>query len=79
MARVEELGKALCEVRKAHRIIYAYQKRMMDLARFIGAKLDMPECQVIKHYSNSPSKKISAGTWEGTEKDMTLSPSESLI
>ena len=63
MARVEELGKALCEVRKAHRIIYAYQKRMMDLARFIGAKLDMPECQVIKHYSNSPSKKISAGTW----------------
>lgn len=40
MEKVNELKEALCDVRKAHRIIYSYQARMLDLVRFIKAKLD---------------------------------------
>ncbi len=36
MANIESIKDALCDVRKAHRIIYAYQKRMMGIVRFIG-------------------------------------------
>lgn len=40
MEKVNELKRALCDVRKAHRLIYLYQARMLDLMRFISAKLD---------------------------------------
>ena len=40
MEKVDELKEALCDVRKAHRLIYSYQARMLDLVRFISAKLD---------------------------------------
>lgn len=40
MEKVNELKEALCDVRKAHRLIYSYQSRMLDLVRFIKAKLD---------------------------------------
>lgn len=60
---MEELRKALCDVRKAHRIIYAYQKRMMDIVRFIGKKLDFGCVEGYKHFSNGAPKKIYSATW----------------
>ena len=49
----ENLSKALLDVRRAHRILYAYQRRMLDLAHFIQRKLDMPVKDLcgIKHFS----------------------------
>jgi len=35
----QQLKTALCEVRKAHRLIYEYQRRMQDLSWFIKNKL----------------------------------------
>lgn len=63
MADIEEIQEALCDVRKAHRIIYAYQKRMMDIARFIGKKLDFVSVEGYKHFSNGAPKKITSATW----------------
>lgn len=53
MESVEELKDALCEVRKAHRIVYSYQQRMMDLMLFINSKLKL-DAQVTakKWFSN---------------------------
>ena len=48
----ENLSKALLDVRRAHRILYAYQKRMSDLAYFIKCKLGMREFRGFKHFSN---------------------------
>lgn len=48
----ENLSKALLDVRRAHRILYAYQRRMSDLAYFIKCKLDMPDFYGFKHFSN---------------------------
>ena len=49
----ENLSKALLDVRRAHRILYAYQRRMLDLVHFIQGKLDMPVKDLcgIKHFS----------------------------
>ena len=49
----ENLSKALQDVRRAHRILYAYQRRMLDLVHFIQSKLDMPVKDLcgIKHFS----------------------------
>ena len=63
MANIDSIKDALCDVRKAHRIIYAYQKRMMGIVRFIGKKLDFPVCEGYKWFSNGASKRISSGTW----------------
>ncbi len=55
----ENLSKALLDVRRAHRILYAYQRRMSDLAYFIKCKLGMREFRGFKHFSNpiyGPSK-----------------------
>ena len=48
----ENLSNALLDVRRAHRILYAYQRRMLDLAHFIQSKLDMREFRGFKHFSN---------------------------
>lgn len=54
----ENLSKALQDVRRAHRILYAYQRRMLDLVTFIGQKLTKSEPSVkgfkheIKHFSD---------------------------
>lgn len=48
----ENLSKALLDVRRAHRILYAYQRRMSDLAYFIKCKLGMHEFRGFKHFSN---------------------------
>lgn len=63
MAELIDVQQALYDVRKAHRIIYAYQKRMMDIARFVGRKLDFTNVEGYKHFSNGAPKKISSGTW----------------
>ena len=49
----ENLSKALLDVRRAHRILYAYQRRMLDLVHFIQSKLDMPMEDLcgFKHFS----------------------------
>lgn len=52
----ENLSKALLDVRRAHRILYAYQRRMSDLAYFIKRKLDMPKFRGFKHFSRPISK-----------------------
>ena len=50
----ENLSKALLDVRRAHRILYAYQRRMLDLVSFIGQKLTKSELKVkgFKHFSD---------------------------
>ena len=48
----ENLSKALLDVRRAHRILYAYQRRMSDLVYFIKCKLGMPDFYGFKHFSN---------------------------
>ena len=59
----EELNNALCDVRKAHRLIYAYQRRMLDLTHFIKSKLVFSEydgnklfCNTIRGRNNSYGK-----------------------
>lgn len=53
MEKVNELKEVLCDVRKAHRLIYSYQARMLDLIRFISVKLDFGgSIQGTKYYSN---------------------------
>lgn len=49
----KNLTNALLDVRRAHRILYAYQRRMLDLVHFIQSKLDMPVKDFcgIKHFS----------------------------
>ncbi|WP_418892894.1 hypothetical protein [Limibacterium fermenti] len=49
--KIEEFNNALCDVRKAYRLIYSYQSRMLDLAYFIKSKLDFPSFLGFKHYS----------------------------
>lgn len=52
----ENLSNALLDVRRAHRILYVYQKRMSDLAYFIKCKLGMPKFRGFKHFSRPISK-----------------------
>lgn len=40
MDKMTELQEALCDVRKAHRMIYAYQQRMLDIIKFIANELE---------------------------------------
>ena len=49
----QKLTNALQDVRRAHRILYVYQRRMLDLVHFIQGKLDMPVKDLcgIKHFS----------------------------
>lgn len=54
MEKIEKLNKAFCDVRKAHRIIYEYQQRMLDLIRVIAAKLDFSSCNIGNKYFSNP-------------------------
>lgn len=54
MEKIEELNNALCDVRKAHRIIHEYQQRMLDLVRVIAAKLDFSGCSGGHKYFSNP-------------------------
>jgi hypothetical protein len=53
----EEFNQALCDIRKAHRLIYAYQNKMLDLTYFIKSKLDFPQFGGNKLFSNPIEKK----------------------
>lgn len=52
----KKLTNALQDVRRAHRILYAYQRRMLDLAHFIKCQLKMPDFRGFKHFSRPISK-----------------------
>lgn len=47
----KQLKDTLCEVRKAHRLIYEYQRRMQDLSWFISNKLGFDEYKGWKKFS----------------------------
>lgn len=63
MITEDTLRQALCDVRKAHRIIYAYQQRMTDIALFIRRKLDYPDCAPAKLFSDPMHRHIDSRTW----------------
>lgn len=50
---VTNFNRALIDVRRAHRLIYAYQRRMLDLAYYIKNRLNFPEFQGGKLFSHS--------------------------
>ena len=54
---IEKFNDALADVRKAHRLIYSYQQRMLDLVYFIKTKFDFPEFVGVKHFSNPIANK----------------------
>ena len=56
-SKVKEFEQALGDVRKAHRLIYAYQHRMLDLVYFIKTKLDFPSFLAEKRFSRDIRKK----------------------
>lgn len=41
-----KIDTLLCDVRKAHRLLYEYQRRMLDLVFFIARKYKFPESNV---------------------------------
>jgi glycosyltransferase involved in cell wall biosynthesis len=49
----EDFIHALCNVKKAHRLIYTYQPRMLDLVYLIKSKLGFPEFEGWKKFSNA--------------------------
>lgn len=55
--KVEKLKKALIEVRKAHRLVYSFQERMLSLIQFIRMRLGFPNMAGAKHFSNTIHKK----------------------
>ncbi len=63
--KVKELKDALCDLRKAHRLICSFQQRMLELAQFIKMKLDMPCLRIYKHFSDPVrnEKDIPSGMW----------------
>lgn len=52
-SKVNNLKEALVEVRKAHRLVYSFQERMLSLMSFIGNRLDLCEPVGVKHFSDS--------------------------
>ena len=60
LTKKDEFNQALCDVRKAHRLIYAYQSKMLDLTYFIKSKLGFPEYGGNKLFSNPIEKKRDA-------------------
>ncbi len=60
LTKKEEFNKALCDVRRAHRLIYAYQRKMLDLTYFIKSKLDFPNYGGNKLFSATIEKKRDA-------------------
>lgn len=60
---ITNLTDALDEVRKAHRLIYSFQERMLSLIRFIQTKLDFPNYLGKKHFSN-PIGAYSRGNYQ---------------
>ena len=69
-SKVKNLKEALVEVRKAHRLVYSFQERMLSLISYIGNRLDLCQPVGVKHFSNSIAEyrghsglKIPNGMW----------------
>lgn len=64
----EQLKSAFCEVRKAHRLIYEYQRRMQDLSWFIKNKLGFNDYKGWKKFSAPLSSRntihVSNWSWD---------------
>jgi hypothetical protein len=60
-----ELEKALVDVRKAYRLLYTYQRRVMDLMQFIGGSFDFKFGGGWPWFSGHPLKeqKVSLDKW----------------
>jgi len=63
-----EFEKTLIEVRKAYRLIYLYQRRVLDLVNFIGNKLSLNFHSGMSRFSN-PAKtntraKLTFWSWD---------------
>jgi len=56
---IEEFEKALIDVRKALRLIFKYQEKMLDLISYIKSRLDFPEFIGKKHFSDAIGAKRS--------------------
>ena len=55
----KEIEGALCDVRKAHRLLYQYQKRVIDIVYYIREKFKMPEFAGVKRFSEPIKKTLS--------------------
>lgn len=55
-SKIEVLKEALVEVRKAHRLVYSFQERMLSLVNFIRTRLDFHDLAGVKHFSNTMDK-----------------------
>jgi hypothetical protein len=66
---LKDFNQALCDVRKAHRLIHAYQTKMPDLVYFIRSKLDFPKNEKVlgRPWASGylPKKNGSANLWPG--------------
>jgi len=67
---IETLQKALIDVRKANRILFKYQEKMLDLAYYIKSRLDFPEFIGKKHFSNPIGSKRSGSGMQRIWHDM---------
>lgn len=63
MDNITSLEEALCNVRKAHRLLHDYQTRMLDLAYYIKTKLGMPGFEGKKHFSDPISAQSKKNIW----------------
>lgn len=55
------LDAALCEVRKAHRLIYSYQERMLSLVHYIQHRLGYSSFEGVKHFSEDIKRNRQSG------------------
>lgn len=54
--KIDTLKEVLVEVRKAHRLVYSYQERMLSLVNFIRAHINGNRLSGVKHFSNPITK-----------------------
>ena len=53
-----EIEKAMCDLRKAHRLIFEYQNRMLQLMFYIRNKFSLPnEIAGYKRFSNPANRR----------------------
>lgn len=57
-SKIDTLKNELVEVRKAHRLAYSYQERMLSLVNFIKAHLDGNRLSGVKHFSKPVDKVV---------------------
>lgn len=58
-----ELEKALCDVRKAYRLVAAYQRRILDMAKKIQDMLEYKPCTFDHPYISLRKQSIPSSRW----------------